>query len=95
MGWLDSRNDVATWGYECMTIPYVSNVRTHKMRRYFPDFLVEYVDGRKELVEIKPASRVRQVKVAKKLKAALDHCQAHGLALVVITEVELKGLGLL
>lgn len=93
--YLDNEPTVLTFGYESVKIPYVSNVRTGKLRTYFPDFLVEYVDGHKELVEIKPSKRVHQVAVQKKLKAAGIHCQAHGLTLVVITEHELKGLGLL
>ena len=95
MQWLDVSASVMTWSYESVIIPYVSNVRSHKVRRYFPDFLVAYADGHVELVEIKPARRVHQATVQKKLKAALDHCSAHGLTLVILTEVELKGLGLL
>lgn len=95
MEYLDASPDVLSWSYESIKIPYVSNVRTKKVRNYLPDFCVEYVDGHKEIVEIKPSRRVHQVKVQKKLLAAGDHCRAHGLALVIITEVELKGLGLL
>jgi len=95
MGWLDSCDDVTTWSYESVIIPYVSNIKSKKMRKYFPDFLVERKDGHIELVEIKPSKRVHQVKVHKKLMAAGDHCRAHGWTMVIITELELKGLGLL
>jgi len=44
---------------------------------------------------VKPAKRVHQAKVAKKLLAAGDYARAHGIALVIITEHELKELGLL
>ena len=95
MQWLDVNVDVRAWSYEGVIIPYVSNVRSKKMRRYFPDFLVEYKDAHVELVEIKPAKRVHQANVHKKLMAAGDHCRAHGWSMVILTEIELKGLGLL
>ena len=93
--WLDSHAEVATYGYESVKIPYVSNVRTGKIRNYFPDFLVEFKDGSKQLVEIKPSKRVKQATVQKKLCAAGLWCRVHGVTLVVLTEIELKVMGLL
>jgi hypothetical protein len=95
MKYLDDNEDVFCWSYESVAIPYVSNTRTGKMRKYYPDFQVEWVDGRSELVEIKPSKRVLQAAVQKKLKAAGVWCLEHSVTLVVMTEVELKGLGLL
>jgi hypothetical protein len=92
---LDGDHTVVTWAYESVVVPYVSNVKTGKLRKYHPDFLVTYVDGSQELVEIKPAKRVHQAKVAKKLVAAGDWARAHGWELVIITETELRLLGLL
>lgn len=93
--WLDANEAVKHYGYEALKIPYVSNLKTGKLRNYFPDFYVEYVDGTKQVVEIKPKKRVPQATIQKKLKAAEWWCREHGATLVVITEVELKGLGLL
>lgn len=95
MQYLDGEATVTSYQYEKLKIPYVSNVRTGKLRNYLPDFLVEYADGVKNLVEIKPKRKVTHVTVVKKLKAASTYCQAHGLTLSVITEVELKVMGLL
>jgi hypothetical protein len=95
MKWLDENVDVFTWSYEKVIIPYMSNAKTKKMRKYYPDFLVEYVDGHSELIEIKPLRRVHQVKVQKKLLAASDWCRAHSSTLKIVSELELKGLGLL
>ena len=92
---LDGDPTVATYQYEGLCIEYLSNKKTGKHRKYYPDFLIEHVDGRKRLVEIKPSKRVDQARVQKKLDAARVWCQAHGVALEVITEVELKGMGLL
>jgi hypothetical protein len=95
MQWLDVNDDVRAWAYESVVIPYVSNVRTGKLRKYHPDFLVEHVDGSQELVEVKPSKRVHQAKVAKKLVAAGDWSRAHGVTFSVVTETELRALGLL
>ena len=92
---LDADESVKLFEYELLRIPYVSNVRSGKLRNYYPDFLVEYVDGTKKLVEIKPSKRVLQANVQKKLRAAEAWCKASGVTLVVITEVDLKMLGLL
>lgn len=92
---LDQDVMVASFEYEGLIIPYVSNVRSGKLRRYFPDFLVSYVDGTRRLVEIKPSKRLAQAAVAKKLRAAEAWCREHGVTLEVITEVELRAMGLL
>ena len=92
--WLDANPDVITYSYEKVIIEYVSNLKSGRRRKYFPDFLVEYVD-RKEMIEIKPSKRVQQVKVQKKIQAAKGWCDAQGIVFTVITEHELKPLGLL
>ena len=53
---LDNDPKVKQWASEEFSIPYYSKVDGRK-RRYFPDMYVEYVDGRKELIEIKPLSQ--------------------------------------
>jgi hypothetical protein len=93
--WLDGHAAVKTFGYESIKIPYISNTRTGKVRNYFPDFLIEFNDGSKQLVEIKPKRKLKQLLIQKKLKAAEVWCLEHGASLVVITEVELKVMGLL
>jgi hypothetical protein len=95
MQYLDGEPSILTWSYESVIIPYVSNVRTGKIRKYYPDFLLTYVDDTHAIVEIKPSKRVTQANVVKKLNAAREWCSAHQTALVVITENELKVLGLL
>lgn len=92
---LDSDPTVVTYQYEKFSIPYVSNVKSGKLRKYFPDFLVEHTDGSRSLVEIKPKKRVEQARVQKKLRAARVWCQEHSVTLEVITEIELKLMGLL
>ena len=92
---LDANPDVVGYRYEDVRIPYVSNKKTGKVRWYWPDFLVQQRDGEQLLVEIKPKRKLDQDRVQKKLKAAALWCQAHQVTLVVLTEKELKLLGLL
>ena len=48
---LDTHPAVKGWCSECVVIPYSYAGKT---RRYYPDFLVEWLHGLKQLVEIKP-----------------------------------------
>ena len=64
---LDSSPDVEFWSYEKTVIEYVSNVRTKKVRKYYPDFLVRYKDGRTELIEVKPKRKLEQATIKKKM----------------------------
>jgi TnsA endonuclease-like protein len=93
--YLDAEPTVLTYVYEPFKIPYVSNKKTGKVRGYIPDVLVTRTDGSRQLVEIKPARKVMHVTVQKKLKAAQQWCTEHQITLEVLTEHELKGLGLL
>lgn len=95
MKYLDQCEDVLDWSYESFFIDYLSNKRTGKTRKYYPDFKIDYADGRSELVEIKPKKRLEQVLVKKKLAAATEWCTMHDVTLKIITENELKELGIL
>lgn len=95
MQYLDADEHVVSYTYEQTIIPYVSNVKTGKLRKYYPDFLIEYVDGRRVMAEVKPSKKVTNAAVVKKLKAAREWCLANSVTLEVITEHELRGLGLL
>lgn len=92
---LDVDPSVEAFVYEGIKIPYVSNTRSGKTRNYIPDFFVESTSGERFLIEIKPKRKLDQATVVKKLKAAGQWCRASGVTLVVLTEVELKSIGLL
>lgn len=93
--WLDAQEGVVSYRYEPYPIEYLSNYRTKKIRKYYPDFEVVYVDGMKRLVEIKPKKKLTVAKNIKKFAAARAHCLHEGLTFVIVTEVELNALGLL
>jgi hypothetical protein len=93
--WLDFNPDVASYRYEPYVVEYVSNVRTGKVRKYYPDFEVTMKDGVRKLVEVKPKKKVNLARNVKKFSYARAHCLKLGIAFVVVTEVDLKALGLL
>lgn len=95
MKYLDEDPDTASWTYESIVIEYVSNVKTGKRRKYYPDFYVELATGEKQLIEVKPTRKLAQRTVKKKLVAAEEWCKQHQMTLKIITERELKELGLL
>lgn len=95
MNALDIDETVETYQYEGMMIEYVSNAKTGRIRRYIPDFLVTRTDGSKELIEVKPSKRLVQRNIRKKLSAAEDWSRAHGVTFKVITEHELRAMGLM
>lgn len=92
---LDADPTVESWSYEQTIIEYVSNIRTKKIRRYYPDFFVRYSDGRSEIVELKPKRKLEQIAVKKKTRAAILWCAANMMTFRILTEVELKAMGLL
>lgn len=93
--WLDVNTDVASYRYEPYAVSYVSNVKTGKLRKYYPDFEVTMIDGSVKLVEIKPKRKMTQLRNVKKFAAASSMCALKGIAFQVVTEVELKALGLM
>ena len=74
---LDSNDDVPSYGYECVRIPYY-DIDNHK-RNYVPDFLVTHASGRRVLVEIKPKQFLNNEKTKLKAEAARAYCSANGI----------------
>lgn len=95
MGWFDVEPTVLSYSYESVRIPYINNVRSRRTRTYLPDFLVELTDGRKILVEVKPSKKLGHAQVMKKLAAARVWCDENKIDLQVITEKDLRLLGVL
>jgi hypothetical protein len=83
---LDNDNDVVTFTSEPLKIPY-----THDERRknYIPDFLVEYRDGKKEIIEVKPCTLVSSDEVSVKTSAAIKFCNDLGISYRIVTEADL------
>ena len=54
MLYLESQPMVQKWGYECIEVKYLFSA-DGKVHRYYPDFYVEFSNGKTCIVEIKPA----------------------------------------
>ncbi|MDE2900652.1 MAG: TnsA endonuclease N-terminal domain-containing protein [Chloroflexota bacterium] len=52
---------------------------------YRPDFLVEYNDGRKEIIEVKNPALMDSVAINRKRKAAEEWCRRRGMAYKMAT----------
>lgn len=92
---LDANSDVASWSYEKLVIEYVSNKRTGKTRKYYPDFFVELKNGDKLVIEIKQKRKLESSIVKKKAEAARLWCMSSGAIYKILTEIDLKELGIL
>ena len=66
-----------------ITIPWIDGQK--HQRRYVPDFLVEYVDGKKAVIEVKDPSRVDSIDVQRKRKAAEMWCKQRRIEYVLVT----------
>lgn len=95
MIFLDAHADVASWSYEKLIIEYISNKSTGKIRKYYPDFYVELKNGTKFVVEIKQKRKLDSANVKKKSEAAKLWCHHHGMTFLMLTEIELKQLGVI
>ena len=67
---LDEISDVVSWKYEPFWIPYLKDGEKH---RHIPDFLIEFVDGRKEIHEV-GVKKLKEEKFAEKIAAIKDFC---------------------
>jgi len=80
---LDSDKEVAGFDVEPFEIPYSYKGKAHK---YTPDVFVSFMDGHKELWEIKPSSQTTLEKNKCKWEYANNMCKARGWNFAVITE---------
>jgi hypothetical protein len=86
---LDSLKDVHAFAAEPFKIPYIYKGEVHE---YTPDILVSFIDGRKELWEIKPSNQTSLEKNQDKWVAAKSACESRGWTFEVITEQGIEQL---
>lgn len=72
--YLDNDPKVIKYVYEGLIITYTSNLKSKKVRKYIPDFVVYYADGTVKMVEVKRQSMVLNARVQKKAAAAKIWC---------------------
>ena len=56
--WCDNQSTVKRWASEEIVVPYQYSVDEF-VHRYYPDLYIEYTNGKKVLVEIKPDKETR------------------------------------
>ena len=66
-----------------LSIPWIDGQK--HQRRYVPDFLVEYSDGVKAVIEVKDPSRIDSDDIRRKRKAAEMWCQQRCMECVIAT----------
>lgn len=81
---LENDSHVTKW-MKChgTTIPWIDGQK--HQRKYVPDFLVEYEDGRKALIEVKDPSRLDSNDVQRKHKSAEMWCKQRNMEYVIAT----------
>lgn len=81
---LDAAPDVVKWQKRHgISIPWID--RQGRKCNYRPDFLVEYADGRKVLIEVKNPAMVDSPSVKRKSSAAADWCRRRGMEYKIAT----------
>jgi hypothetical protein len=75
MIYMDTNTNVAFYGYETVRIPYYDV--ENKKRHYVPDFLVNFSDGSRSLIEIKPKQFLDNEKTKLKADAARIYCETN------------------
>ncbi len=73
--WCDQNPNIKKWGSECLIIPYRC-ATDGKQHRYFVDLYIEFNDGKKYCIEIKPEQQTKQpeMKRGKRKDRFLQEC---------------------
>lgn len=66
MVFLDTNNDVVRWSSESIVIPYIC-ATDGKRHSYYVDFYIEFKDGKRWLVEVKPHAQTKPPRTPTKL----------------------------
>ena len=61
MVYCDRNDDITYWASEELAIPYINSI-DRKKHRYYPDFIIKTIKGKRYMIEIKPAAQTRKPK---------------------------------
>jgi hypothetical protein len=86
---LDSWHEVIAYEAEPFEIPYIHEGQCHN---YIPDAFIAFLDGHKEVWEIKPANQTLLEKNQSKWFSAKKACEARGWGFEFITETTINKL---
>lgn len=87
---LDQHDEVVSFHSEPFHIDYIHKGQAHK---YIPDLFVTFMDGHKELWEVKPTNQTDLEVNKDKWRAAEDACRIRGWNFKVFTEQGIEKLG--
>lgn len=88
--YLDISDDVVSYEYETIVIPYITSPRSNRIRKYFPDLIIRYSNGTTKMIEIKPERKLNHKYVIKKAEAARAWCSKHGMKYEFWTERNIR-----
>ena len=83
---LDDDPCVESFEYETIVIPYITSKTSKRIRKYIPDFIVKYSDGRVVIVEVKRQSALEQRTIKAKAEAAREYAAQKGWEYVFWTD---------
>ena len=84
MARLEADTEVSKWQKRHgITIRWIDS--QGRQRNYRPDFLVEFADGRKAIIEVKDPSKIDSQAVQRKRRAAEEWCRRRGMAYELAT----------
>lgn len=86
---LEELNEVSRYEVESIAIPYYWDGKWHK---YYPDLVIQFIDGHTEVWEIKPLNQTEIEKNQVKWKACYNYCSNLGYRFIVQTERGIKNL---
>lgn len=90
MEMLENNPSVLSFSYEPFFIPYYRlHGKQMNLRHYVPDLLIEYSNGEKKLVEIKPKCYLEAAVNLAKFSAAREYCLKNGMTFEVWTQEDL------
>jgi hypothetical protein len=84
---LEQMTPVISYVYEGLSIPYLDEKGVQ--RHTIPDLFINYLDGTKEVVEIKPTFKIKDQKL--KLDAIENYCKDNGYKFAIWSEDKLMG----
>lgn len=95
MQYLDTDPTVLGYFYEAFYVEYKSNMKSKRMRKYYPDVIIIRTDATIEMIEIKPQCFLTKRINLKKFDAAKKWCEEHHIEYKIVTEHHLKSLNLI
>jgi hypothetical protein len=80
---LEHDDNIIAYGTCMFSIPYIFE---GKARRYIPDIMIECIDGSKQIIEVKPANRLKESVTIAKMSVLENYCRENNMCCCFWTE---------